>query len=198
MRLSRKLAVAAAIVGAVSLLVPSSAYASGTGAGAVVVVGAGSIQPGLTPDPTMPTMQTVTFQGTAAGLGIGIDAQTEIGVDVAALQCQFAGGSHAPGESSLLGSGHVNGNCTGSGLFGPVGISCNLEYRRQAALVEIWGRCTLNAQNVLGQNVTVDLTVVGVFVFVPAVGLPTQQYQLVGAAVGVGDFGINPKTLPIP
>lgn len=183
MRLSRKLAAAVAIVGAVSLLVPSSAQA--TGGGAVAVVGAGTIQPGLTPDPTNPTMQAVTFTGTAAGFGIGVDAQTELGFDAGALSCNFAGGSSAP-ESSLLGMGHVTGNCTGTGLFGPISISCGFDYTREAVLVEIVGSCTITAQNVLGQTVTITVTAAGVFVFIPAPGIPTNSYQLVGVAAGVG------------
>lgn len=184
MRLSRKWAAAAAIVGAVGLLMPSSA--SATGGGAVVVAGAGSIHPGLTPDPTNPTMQSVSFTGTAAGFGIGVDAQTEFGFDAGALSCNFNGGSYAPGETSVSGTGHVTGNCTGTGLFGPVSISCSFDYFREGALVEIVGSCTITAQNVLGQTVTVTVTAAGAFVFIPAPGIPTTSYQLVGVAAGVG------------
>jgi hypothetical protein len=194
MRLSKKLVAAAAIVGAVALLAPSSAYAEGVGGGAVVVTGSGTISPGLDFDiPPVPPIppgehQAVTFSGTATGLGLGVDlVPTAIAADVGTLNCQFAGSSSIP-ETPAAGAGTVQGECSGAGLSGNITVTCRFDYVREAALVQIVGTCTVTASGLppFGGVVTADTVAAGVFVFVPTSVAPTTSYLLVGAAAGAG------------
>lgn len=179
MRLSKRVATAVAIMGAVAVLAPGSAHAAAGGA-AVAVVGSGTINPGLT---ATGTAQTVEFTGTAAGAAF---AATPAVADAGAVNCAFRGGSSGPValETSAAGTGNVTGTCTGNGLVlgTPVTADCNLNYYRVGPLVVVEGNCT-----VTGGGATVSSsTTAGVFVFVPGPGLPTQTYTLVGVAAGAG------------
>src|SRR5688500_4190296 len=147
MRLTKKMVTSFAIVGAMAVLAPGTAHAA-PGAAAVVVVGGGTISPGLTPDPTMGAPQTVSFTGQAAGVAVGLGPS--VVADGGLVNCSFTGGSGAITlidplplvtvgdnlESSAEGSGTVTGNCTGTGVLGhSVNAACRLDYLRVGPLV---------------------------------------------------------------
>src|SRR5688500_7134610 len=84
---TRRLALASILIGTIGLLVPSpAAHGAALAGGGAVVVGQGTISPGLT---LVPTHQTVSFTGTAAG-GF-VSALPGTGGDVGAMTCNFTG-----------------------------------------------------------------------------------------------------------
>lgn len=178
MRLFRMVAVGLAVTGAASLVAPTPAPAA-TGGGATIVLGSGTISPGLTPVSGSP--QSVTFTGTAAGGFAGLTA-----AEVGSMSCSFSGGSAFEfyAETSLLGSGKVAGACVGVSVLGQnVTIECLFTYYRLGPAVTITGTCLI----VVGGILKVDATVVvGAFVFVPTTASPTTSYALVGSAAGAG------------
>ncbi len=205
MRLSRKVAVATAIAGAVSLLIPSSSYALGVSV--VAVTGGGSINPGLG---AASNQNTVTFGGTAVGVAAGVSKGTVppsgVAADVGQITCNFAGGTTGF-ENAALGQGTVTGNCTGAGLIlgTNVAVTCPaLAYERIGNLVIVQGddhprdtvdttaaivtltskKCTVTATGPLG-TVVQTLSVYGLFNFIPTDVNPTRNYLLTGFAVGL-------------
>lgn len=178
MRLSKKVASVLAISGAVFVLGAGSP-AEATGVGATVVTGSGTISPGLTPNPTAGTPQSVTFTGTAAGAFVN-DVPD---VDAGSVSCAFSGSSSGifANESSGLGSGTVTGGCSGTGVLGSgVTVTCSFSYVRLESVVTITGTCTATVD-----GATFTATTAGAFVFVPTTLTPTTSYVLAGATVGV-------------
>lgn len=178
MRLLRMVAVALAVTGTASLVAPSPAPAA-TGGGATIVLGSGTISPGLTPTTGSP--QSVTFTGTAAGAFAGVTA-----AEVGSMSCSFSGSSSGlfANETSLVGSGKVTGVCVGVSVLGQsVTIECLFDYFRLGPVVTITGTCLITVGSILKVDAGV---VVGAFVFVPTTASPTTSYALVGAAAGGG------------
>jgi hypothetical protein len=178
-RLVSKLSLLMAIAATVAMLGQSSAYA--VGADAAVVVGSGTITPGLT---TVPTAQSFTF--TTANLAsvpsVAVGASTNGGVFAGTINCTFNGSGAA--ETSAAGSGSGSGSCTSAvGVAGTSGsITCaSLLYIRVGALVlVVLTTCTANVNgnpNNTGEGA-------GIFVFVPTSANPTTSYQLAGASAG--------------
>lgn len=185
-RVVRKLSVVLAIAGALSLLSSGTAYAA-PGAGAAVVVGAGSIGPGLT---AIPQPQSVSFGGTATG--VFVTAGTDSGVG--SISCSFNGGT-APinpvGDNYAVGLGNVSGTCSGNGTIintHPITVNCpTLIYIRVGPIVIVI------TQNAITCTITVNATtstgtVNGAFVFTPrqTPPAPITSYDLVGVATFAG------------
>jgi hypothetical protein len=204
-RLVSKLSLLMAIAAAVAMFGQSSAYA--VGADAAVVVGSGTITPGLT---TVPTAQSFTF--TTANLAsvpsVAVGASTNGGVFAGTINCSFNGSS--PGETVATGVGAGSGTCTApAGPGGTSGaVSCaSLTYFRVGALVVVvLDPCTATVN---GNSNNSGLGA-GAFVFVPTSANPTTSYQLVGASAGAatnvsftlrrveeaGAFGPRPPSVP--
>jgi hypothetical protein len=156
-RLLGKLTVAFAIVASVAMISQSSAHAANAG----VLVGGGTISPGLT---LTPTNQSFSFTTTAA---VGVSNKP---VGAGAFSCSFTGNSSGP-ETDLQGAGTGTGSCSGT-----VNVSCTISYTRVVVLVVVTGSCsTPGGPQTLG----------GVFVFVPTTVNPVTSYVLVGTAATV-------------
>jgi hypothetical protein len=180
-RLVSKLSLLMAIAATVAMLGQSSAYA--VGADAAVVVGSGTISPGLS---TVPTPQSFTF--TTANLGsvpsVAAGATTNGGAFAGTINCSFGGNSTlAGGETSAAGLGTGSGTCgTAVGVAGTSGsLACTLTYIRVGPIVVVILSCTATV-NGNSNNTGVG---VGAFLFVPTSVNPTTSYQLVGASAGV-------------
>jgi len=120
--LPAKVVMLATMIALVGLLAQTAAFAS---TGTAVVVGDGTIEPGLPEDPLAdPTPQTVTFGGTAV-----VATDTAQGT----TECDFSGETD---ESVLSGSGTVTGTCTG-----PISAGCSIDYSRTAAVITLDGTC---------------------------------------------------------
>lgn len=114
-RLRRSLLLVALATSA--LLVPALPAAAAPGYAAARFVGSGTIAPGISPG--VMTTQSISLTGTMSGV-----FQGGLLPEAATLSCNFGGllFPGAPGTGVL----HLFGSCTGSGLFGPVNLSCSL------------------------------------------------------------------------
>jgi hypothetical protein len=181
-RLVSKLSLLMAIAAAVAMFGQSSAYA--VGAVGAVVVGSGTISPGLT---TVPANQSFTFttaNAASAPSYLG-GVSTNGGVVAATATCSFNGNSTlAGGETSAAGLGTGSGTCgTAVGVAGTSGsLACTLTYIRVGAIVVV----VLSCQATVNGNSNNNGPGVGVFLFVPTSVNPTTTYQLAGAGVGAG------------
>lgn len=184
MRLLRKFSVALALVGVLGMLTSNSAYAAAGGSG--VVVGQGTITPGLD---VIPGPQTVAFTGDVTGV---FAANTT--ADAGTISCSFSGGSQGLGDNYAEGKGVVNGTCSGTGIGGnSIFVSCSaLLYVRVGAVVYILGaNATVNGLVVLNCTVTVagqtiKVQVTGVLTFTATSANPTTSYLLEGTATAAG------------
>jgi hypothetical protein len=185
-RLATKLSLVMAIAAAVAMFGQSSAYA--VGVDAAVVVGSGTISPGLT---TVPTPQTFTFStaNLASVPSVAAGASTNGGVFAGTINCSFTGSSTlAGGETSAVGMGTGSGGCgTAVGLAGTSGAvtGCIVVYIRVGSLVVVL--LTVCTATINGNSNNSPNVGVGVFVFVPTSANPTTSYQLAGASVGVAE-----------
>jgi hypothetical protein len=167
-----------ALAAAVAMMGQSSAY--GLGAAGHVVVGSGTISPGLT---TVPTNQSFTFTtGNLASLpSVAAGVSTNGGASVVTLNCVFNGNSTiAGGETSAAGLGVGSGSCTtATGVAGTTySAVCSLTYIRVGPIVIVVLVCV----TVINGNPNNSGTAVGAFLFVPTSVNPTTSYQLAGAA----------------
>lgn len=121
--LPAKVVMLATMIALVGLLAQTAAFAS---TGTAVVVGNGTISPGLSADPLAPpSPQTVTFGGTAV-----VVTDTAQGTTT----CTFSGNTS---ERLLSGSGTVTGTCAS-----PIAASCSISYSRTAAVITLNGNCS--------------------------------------------------------
>jgi hypothetical protein len=182
------LASAALLVGSAAVAPPSDAVV-----GALVLVGSGTIAPGLInpcptgvlfgPPPTLidpcARVQSVNFSGTAVG------AIASVGAVAGTFNCSFAGGSSAAGETTASGQGTMSGSCAG-GTVGVGAENCAVSYTRVGVVVLVTLQCTGSLNSVLGPASANGIGA-GVFLFVPDQLLPPiTSYRLVGAPVLVG------------
>lgn len=166
-RFRARFAVVVGVLGVVAMIVASPASAATPGTG--VVIGSGTISPGL--DPVVARPQVVTFTGTLRG-------QTTNNTFLAGgLSCSFNGQSTID-ETDALGEGDVTGFCAGNDDLtgasisaGTTNVRCQLHYRRVGGVVHVGGGCTAGA---------VNGSVVGVFVFEPT-SSPVTSYLLQGS-----------------
>lgn len=150
----RRFAVLAATLAALLAIGLQPALAS---EGAGVVVGGGTISPGLSLDQRT---QSVSFGGTAVLAGVDP-------ADAAVATCNFSGGSIGT-ETAISGTGSVSGTC--STADGRSGACTGLRYYRVGPHVGVSGTCGGYVSGNLG----------GVFVFVPTSGPTVTSYQLLG------------------
>lgn len=182
MRLARKLTFAGVLLAGFAMLSTNTAYAA-PGAGAAVVVGSGTISPGLTAIPT--SQPTISFGGTATGAF----ANSSGAADVGSVNCNFNGSSNTTiGDNYAAGFGTVSGSCSGSGTVtgASITVTCSaMTYVRVGVVVlVISATCSATVSGVSSSGV-----VVGAFVFVPntvAPGAPVTSYELAGAALFAG------------
>jgi hypothetical protein len=125
---SGKFGILGVAAGAALMLTGTTGLAAN--AGGAAVVGSGTIAPGLS---TVPTTQTVTFGGTAAGAGV-------IGTTPVVVNdtCTFSGSS-VIAETVAQGEGNATGSCTGTAA-----ISASVHYTRAGGAVAIQGSGTVN------------------------------------------------------
>lgn len=102
-----------------------TAYAASTGA--AVVVGGGTLSPGIS---ATPQTQTYAFGGNAV-----IVTDTVQGL----ATCNFGGSSSAP-ESILTGGGTLSGSCSGAGIS----TSCSIAFTRVGVAVLFDATCSGN------------------------------------------------------
>lgn len=164
-----RLAVIGAVAG-VGLMMVGTLPAAASAAGAGVVIGGGSISPGLG---VLPAHQTVTFSGSLTGAGV-VGTTSVVISDT----CTFSGAStdQAGGDNIALGLGQVTGSCIGS-----LGISASLTYARVGALVAVEGpgSVTLGTTTVNGDSA-------GICVFVTTQTPPITSYTVVCVTAAAG------------
>ncbi|HEV7888532.1 MAG TPA: hypothetical protein VGO92_13310 [Acidimicrobiales bacterium] len=187
-KLLTRLSLAVSLVGVVALAGLPSATASVVGGDIAVIVGQGTISPGLT---TVSAAQTVSFNS-IIGVGGGAAADTstnQVGSAIGTVSCAFGG----TGVGSVItGSGSATGTCTATGV-GSGSITCTLSYVQVGGVVVVDGinSCTATASGPLGSAAISSPTTAtaGAFLFVPTTANPTTSYLLAGGAAGVG---VNP------
>jgi hypothetical protein len=157
-----------AAAGAALLLATAPVSAQGVGGG--VVVGSGTITPGLT---ASFTPQAVSFTGNLVGAGFAGGPQTYV-----LTPCSFNGGSGATtlgvnnpegGDNVAFGMGEVSGTCGN--------ISATVTYIRIGAAVVLVGNGSVNG--VAGD-------VVGACLFATTQQPPITAYTVVCASVAAG------------
>jgi hypothetical protein len=193
--LLRRLAPLATVLIAVSMVAPSSAYASPVVA-AVWVEGGGNISPGFPIPPSCAFQTSFTFSGAITG-AVSIDGTDNPALVVSGNVAFVASSSIC--ESAVLGQG--SGTATGSGSVplgvisspsytGPVSgsfaLSCPISYSRVGSVVTIGGSCTVSAvlTGIGGQTFTPSATglVAGAFTFQPTSVNPATSYLIEGMA----------------
>jgi hypothetical protein len=144
-----KLGLALAAVGAAACVGAIPAEAASTGAG--VVVGSGTISPGLT---NTPTLQHVSFTGTLVAAGKGGKNGK--------YACSFTGASSIK-ETLNKGQGTAHGTCSGPGT-----VTSNVSYTRTASNVRLAGTAT----GAISGSITGDCD------FAPTSAPQVKSYQL--------------------
>ena len=150
----RRLAVLTATLAALLALGLQPALATEGGG---VVVGGGTISPGLS---LTPNSQSVAFGGTAVVVGAVNPT------DAALANCNFSGGSTGT-ETVISGMGTASGVCTTADARSG---TCNVRYYRVSGHVSISGTCSGYVTGNLG----------GIFNFVPTAAPTVTSYQLQG------------------
>lgn len=205
-RVVRKLGLVTVLALAIPLMTPSSASAAEV-AGVGVVVGSGTIAPGIPAGWAPVGPQTVTFAGTLISAAVSVDqgGWTGAGITVTAT-CNFAGNNGQ--DNAAHGAGNVTGTCNGAAAgalvnpgTGQVGAAAgfaancpSLVYIRTIAIVHVGGRCTVAVAGtvVAGPGtggafaVNAGTVVYGVFVFEPTSVNPVTSYLLEGVTVFPG------------
>jgi hypothetical protein len=162
-----------------------------------VVVGGGTISPGLT---TVPAAQTFTFS-TTIGVAAGATNHASLpdscvptlagcvgtspGAAVVTPSCSFSGGSTlAGGETALVGQGVGSGSCaTATGIVGSMSIACTITYTRVGLIVIV----VLSCQITVNGNTNNRGTEIAVCEFGPTTVNPTTSYVLACAVPGAID-----------
>ena len=181
------------IIGAVSLLFPTSAYAASVGTFETVLTGSGTISPGLTM-----TATPQTFSVSATATDCGWDSSG------ASTGCSWPNnaaisGSSTPADTLISGAGTASVSLSGSGLAvfaGACGVQTSatltgngqINYTRVGSLVVVSVQPGFTVQVNGGSCVNFNATAgAGVFVFVPtsAPGAPVTSFTLAGAATMV-------------
>jgi hypothetical protein len=186
-RLLSRLGLVLPLVLTMGLVGSTGAHSAVVGVDGLVIVGSGTISPGLT---LVPTNQTVTFSSIAGvGGGAAVSSTGNAGAAGPLVSCTFNGNGVA--ETSISGSGTATGTCAASPLTGS--INCTVEYDRAGPIVVVTvvNNCTATVSGVFGPITIGAVTTVGVgvFVFIPTTVNPTTSYLLAGGAVG---GGVNP------
>jgi len=200
MRLLRKLMPMLGVALAVLTMAPQTAYAE-TGAGVAVVVGNGTISPGLTTNPAF--QNPVTFNGTVVGLFVTLPGGNNADIGLGVLNCTFNGASEIA-ETDAQGQGHGAVTCNsvaaaGANTHAPtdvtpaVNITCTtFHYDRVGPVVVTHDHTATPDGNHCNVTICFDhgcttatVQVYGVFVFVPTSVQPVTTYQLVGVAVAI-------------
>jgi hypothetical protein len=169
---------------AIMSLIGGQLPAHAAGGGAAVVVGSGTISPGLT---TVPTPQTFTFStaNLAGAPSVAAGVSTNGGAFAGTVNCSFTGNSTlAGGETSAVGEGTGSGGCSSAaGVAGTSGsISCTIIlYVRIGAFVDVVLSCTIT----INGNPANHAIEVAICVFIPTSVNPTTSYQLVCAVAEV-------------
>lgn len=171
----------AALLAAAAALVSSgqAPVAADPGAGAVVLVGSGSVEPGFLT--VASANQTYTFT-TANVLGVPSVIAGINGVNVGAglASCAYSLDSTMP-ENAVLGTGTGTGSCsTATSLVGTVSDVCTLTYTRIGLVMVMTSTCTHTVDGastgVVGESV---------FVLIPTSVNPFTSYQVAGASAFV-------------
>lgn len=201
-RLLRRFAPLTTALVAVSMMAPSSAYASVSAT--AQVNGGGNISPGLTTTPR--PQPSVTFSGSIRAVihaTIGTGAQSSANTLVADGSVSFTG--HSTIDEWVVqggGTGTVSGSATVTGTIhslafngavsGTTTISGSIDYTRVGAEVTITGSITLSTSVCAVApaggcwSISQSGAVAGAFQFAPTSVDPTTSYVLAGTATVAG------------